>query len=81
MRKGPGGGFVTARLELDYVRELQASIRFGELGHSAIFDNKGFTIAHPIKAVEDAGMNASGISIVQQMMAGETGVNTFYSPR
>lgn len=80
VRKGPGGGFVTARLELDYVRELQASIRFGELGHSAIFDNKGFTIAHPIKAVEDAGMNASGISIVQQMMAGETGVNTFYSP-
>jgi signal transduction histidine kinase len=80
VRKTTDGGFAAGRLELDYIRALQASIRFGELGHSAIFDKRGFTIAHPIKSVEDGGMNASGISIVQQMMAGKTGVETFYSP-
>ena len=80
VRKTTDGGFAAGRLELDYIRALQASIRFGELGHVAIFDKRGFTIAHPIKSVEDGSMNASGISIVQQMMAGKTGVATFYSP-
>jgi len=67
-------------LPLDYIRDIQASIQFGDRGHSAIFDQHGTILAHPSAKLQAAGANLSKLSVVQQMMAGGTGVAFFYSP-
>jgi len=67
-------------LPLDYVRSIQASIQFGDRGHSAIFDQYGNVLAHPNLKLQESGANLAKVSIVQQMIDGETGVDFFYSP-
>ena len=67
-------------LNLNYIKHVQKQIAFGELGHAAIFDASGRAVAHPVPAVEENMMDASGLSIVARMMNGETGVDQFFSP-
>jgi signal transduction histidine kinase len=67
-------------LNINYIKEVQNRIKFGKLGHAAIFDASGHAVAHPILAVEEKMMDASGLSIVKRMMNGETGVDRFCSP-
>ena len=67
-------------LNIDYIKHVQEQIDFGELGHAAIFDASGRAVAHPVPAVEQNMMDASGLSIVRRMMNGETGVDQFFSP-
>lgn len=67
-------------LRTDYIKEIQKAIVFGELGHSAIFDQFGRAVAHPSSAVEQRMADASGISAVARMLNRETGVELFYSP-
>jgi signal transduction histidine kinase len=69
-----------AALKLRYLIELQQSIKFGVLGHSMIVDQNGLVIAHPNPKWQASSKDASKLSVVQQMMARETGVATFYSP-
>ncbi|HJP13701.1 MAG: hypothetical protein QF701_05090 [Nitrospinota bacterium] len=59
---------------------MQKSISFGRKGHSMIVDRAGRVIAHPKKEWQKSSKDASGISVVQAMMRGETGVTVFYSP-
>ena len=72
--------FTLAALELGFLQELQDSIEFGELGHSMMVDQNGLVIAHPNAEWQAISKDASKLSVVGQMMAGETGVATFYSP-
>jgi signal transduction histidine kinase len=69
-----------AALELGFLQELQDSIEFGELGHSMMVDQNGLVIAHPNAEWQAISKDASKLSVVGQMMAGETGVAIFYSP-
>ncbi|MCR9125339.1 MAG: sensor histidine kinase [Rhodobacteraceae bacterium] len=63
-----------------YVIELQKSISFGELGHSMMVDHLGRVVAHPNAEWQRINKDASKLSVVQSMLAGETGVAQFYSP-
>jgi signal transduction histidine kinase len=67
-------------LNIRYIKEVQQNVTFGELGHAAIFDAAGRSVAHPVPAVEENMMDASGLSIVARMMNRETGVGYFFSP-
>lgn len=71
---------VVATLETTYVIQSQQSIEFGEKGHSMVVDAVGRVIAHPNSQWQKDSKDTSKISIVQKMMAGETGVDQFYSP-
>jgi signal transduction histidine kinase len=74
------GKLVISALQLRYLIDLQSSIKFGDLGHSMIVDQNGLVIAHPNAEWQANSKDASMLSVVQQMMAGETGVAQFYSP-
>ncbi|MEM5469393.1 sensor histidine kinase [Celeribacter marinus] len=74
------GTVLAGYLNTDYIKSIQEEIAFGELGHSAIFDQDGRAIAHPNPTVEANMMDGSKITIVQKMLSGETGVDQFYSP-
>lgn len=67
-------------LETSYVSRSQKSIQFGEKGHSMVVDASGRVVAHPNTEWERVAKDASAISLVQEMIAGKTGVNQFYSP-
>lgn len=74
------GKFAVSVLSLQYLIELQKSIKFGALGHSMMVDQNGLVIAHPNPEWQASSKDASKLSVVQQMMAGKTGVAIFYSP-
>ena len=69
-----------AALETDYFRELGRRISFGRRGHAAIVDHTGRVLAHPLASWELEMRDISKVSAVQRMIAGETGVETFFSP-
>ena len=71
-----GMGIVSTR----YLVSLQQAIAFGDRGHAVITDGSGQVIAHPLKDWVAASRDLSGVSVVNAMMRGETGVGQFYSP-
>ena len=79
-REFPDGVLILGALELDFIREVQRAIVFGDRGHSMIVDAKGRMIAHPNREWEQLSQDASKLSVVGAMMRGETGVSQFYSP-
>ena len=64
----------------DYFIKIGKAVSFGKKGHAAIVDQTGTVLAHPNPAWIASRKNISKVSIVQSMMAGKTGVATFYSP-
>lgn len=74
------GNVAIGYLDPKYIKEVQSAISFGQLGHSAIFDQFGKTVAHPVKKAESGMADMSKLSAVKRMLNGETGVDTFYSP-
>lgn len=74
------GLLVVGAIHTTYFRNLQADISFGERGHAAIVDRSGHILAHPSAEWTDKAADLSSISVVQRIMAGETGVARFYSP-
>jgi len=80
VRSLPEEMLAIAVLTPKYLIELQQSIMFGERGHSMMVDQNGLIIAHPNTEWQASSKDASKLSVVQQMIAGETGVATFYSP-
>lgn len=92
IRQGPDGSHFFIGKELqdgqiaiapwspNYVQKLQKSIAFGELGHSMMVDHEGLVVAHPNAEWQRINKDASKLSVVQAMLAGETGVMQFYSP-
>ncbi|MAF95278.1 MAG: hypothetical protein CMM60_05945 [Rhodospirillaceae bacterium] len=74
------GRVAIGALGLEYVRQLQKSIAFGRGGHSAIVDRKGSLMAHPNPEWQRQMKNIAKVKPAAKIMAGETGVTTFYSP-
>jgi diguanylate cyclase (GGDEF)-like protein len=68
-----------AEIDLTPIEAIRAKIRFGQLGHGAIVDAKGQTLAHPNPEWTANIKDLSHWPIVKKMMAGETGVMEFYS--
>lgn len=74
------GSIAVAEMNTDYLVRLQRAIAFGKKGHSAIVDANGRVLAHPREEWRLEMKNISAVTPVKRMMAGETGVSTFYSP-
>jgi diguanylate cyclase (GGDEF)-like protein len=75
-----GSQLVVTRINTNYFVTLGKSISFGTKGHAAIVDREGNVLAHPLDDWIAQRKNISKVSAVQRMMAGETGVEQFYSP-
>lgn len=73
-------GVIVAEVYMDVIERLQGNIKFGELGHSAIVDEKGLVMAHPNPDWAKKGRDLSKLNVVQHMMNKETGTTEFYSP-
>jgi signal transduction histidine kinase len=73
-------GVLLGELRIELIESLRRNIHFGVKGHSAIVDNFGRVIAHPNPDWMTEMRDLSKLSIIQKMMAGETGVTEFYSP-
>lgn len=67
-------------ISTEYFVSLARSITFGNKGHAAIVDHAGNVIAHPLQSWIDKRRNLGQLSIVQNMLRGESGITTFYSP-
>jgi len=67
-------------LRIDYIEEIRKQVKFGKKGHSAIVDQSGHVLVHPNANWMAETKDLSSWPIVKKMMAGETGVTTFYSP-
>ncbi len=89
----PGGGepriyvvrrvddaIVVGAIRTTFFIQLQKSISFGRLGHAAIVDQHGRAIAHPLDDWARSAKDLSKVSAVRRMLAGESGVETFFSP-
>ncbi len=79
-RRLPSGQIAVAGLDLGFIREAQGKVTFGRGGHAAIVDQAGNVIAHPRKDWQDSIKNVAKVKPVAQMMAGNTGVTTFFAP-
>ena len=80
LKQLPDGRIALGVMSTTYLIKLQQQIAFGDKGHAVITDQGGLAIAHPFPDWVSAMRDLSGISIVQAMRRGETGVTTFYSP-
>ncbi len=92
VQNGPGGDPVLylvrrvdrflaiGALNTDYFIELSKTISFGGHGHAAILDQKGNVLAHPRDDWVATRHNMAGVSVVDRMLNGETGIETFRSP-
>ncbi len=74
------GRLAIAPFDTNYLAQVQKAVAFGELGHSMLVDKNGLVIAHPNPEWQRTSKDASPLSVVQAMLAGETGVMQFYSP-
>lgn len=73
-------GVILSELDIALIDKLQSNVKFGVLGHSVVLDQNGRLIAHPNASWVKNMRDLSRLSIVKLMMAGKTGVTTFYSP-
>ena len=80
VQKMPENTVAIGEVATDYLVELQQGVAFGEKGHAAIVDQLGRVIAHPREAWMESIKDLSGVSVVANMMRGESGVTRFYSP-
>ena len=71
---------LAAEVDTGTIREIGDRVRFGIYGHAAIVDQAGKAISHPKKSWVTERRDLGKIPVVKRMVAGETGVETFYSP-
>lgn len=74
------GKLVMGVLSTAYFRELSSKLSFGVEGHATIVDQTGRVLAHPLPEWVDAARDISSITAVRRMLAGEQGVDFFFSP-
>lgn len=75
-----GDVLVVGAVHTDFFVNLQRRISFGRLGHAAIIDSMGRVLAHPRDDWVATARDISDIAPVARMLAGETGVEIFFSP-
>lgn len=64
----------------DTFKRIGESIRFGQNGHAFIVDKNGIEIYHPKNQKEVDIKNHNNMPIVQDAMADNSGVQTYFSP-
>lgn len=74
------GKLVLGVVSTNYFREISSKISFGAQGHAAIVDQTGRVLAHPLPEWVAEARDVSSISAVRRMLAGEQGVDIFFSP-
>ena len=74
------GKLVLGLISTDYFREMSSKVSFGAQGHAAIVDQTGRVLAHPLPEWVAAARDISSITAVRRMLAGEQGVDIFFSP-
>lgn len=75
-----GDAVAVARIGTGYFVKVGKAVAFGKNGHAAIVDRDGNVMAHPLPSWVAERRNIAGVSAVRRMMAGETGIEQFYSP-
>ena len=75
-----GKWLIVGAIDTSYFVEHGRSIAFGIKGHAVIVDQTGRTLAHPVPAWEREMRDLSKLAPVVEMLAGKTGITTFYSP-
>jgi len=73
-------GVLLGELKIDYIEKIRRQVKFGKKGHSAIVDQSGQVLVHPNPAWMAETKDLSKWPIVKDMLAGKTGVTSFYSP-
>ena len=71
---------VIGAVATDYIVQQGNSVSFGQKGHSAIVDQIGQMISHPLPAWRKSKKDIRKIPPVQRMVARKTGTMAFYSP-
>ena len=71
---------LSVEVSLAYIGTMCSKINFGVKGHCAVVDQAGHVIAHPNKGWVKEIRDLSKVSVVQKMLAGESGTTEFYSP-
>ncbi len=71
---------LSVEVSLGFIGTMCSKINFGVKGHCAVVDQAGHVISHPNKDWVKEIRDLSKISIVQKMLAGESGTTEFYSP-
>lgn len=72
--------WVVGTIDTERFIQLGSAITFGVLGHAAIVDHAGNVLSHPLPDWVRSRKNIIGVSAVQRMLRGETGIDVFYSP-
>lgn len=73
--------YAIGMLSTAFFRMLQQRIQFGEQGHAVIVDRLGRLLAHPDPAWTKSAKDISKLLPIRRLLAGETGVTQFYSPK
>jgi len=71
---------LSVEVSLASIGTMCSIISFGVKGHCAVVDQAGHVIAHPNKSWIKEIRDISKVSVVQKMLAGESGTTEFYSP-
>ncbi|MCZ4279639.1 ATP-binding protein [Kiloniella laminariae] len=80
IRAENNGNYTVANLSTGYLSEVGKSVAFGKKGHAVIVDQTGQVLAHPNPAWRNSMEDLSKIKPVALMLAGKTGITTFFSP-
>ncbi len=75
-----GDKLVLGIVSTNYFREISSKISFGAQGHAAIVDQTGRVLAHPLPEWVAAARDITSVTAVRRMLAGEQGVDIFFSP-
>ncbi|ETX09119.1 MAG: hypothetical protein ETSY2_01390 [Candidatus Entotheonella gemina] len=68
-------------LSTTFFIEQQQKIHFGEKGHAAIVDHLGRILAHPDPGWTKEARDLSQLEPIRRLLAGETDVTQFFSPK
>jgi signal transduction histidine kinase/CheY-like chemotaxis protein len=70
---------IVGAIKTTYFINLQRRITFDRSAYAAIDDHTGRVLAHPNPEWEQGARDISNVSAVRRMLAGQTGVDQFYS--
>lgn len=75
-----GNRLAVGSIDTTYFATLGRSVSFGRKGHAVVVDQNGRVLAHPLQSWEKEMRSVAAVAVVQRVLAGETGVGTFFSP-
>ncbi len=80
LRKLDNNRWFAATLTLNYVKQVQQSIAFGENGHASVVDQYGKLMAHNNSDWQDQRKSIVELDPIRSITHGQSGVTEFFSP-